>query len=145
VANVITEECVGCGACEHVCPSGGISRAEKRFVIDPSRCSECVGFYHAQQCAEKCLKAYLVFKGVDFPFTHNISALLELCSPSAEWAEELDDAKALSAYAITARYPGTYKVTKKDALQAVEIAEHVRAAIRKSLKEEGLKMAPSRI
>ena len=101
--------------------------------------------YHAQQCAEKCLKAYLVFKGVDFPFTHNISALLELCSPSAEWAEELDDAKALSAYAITARYPGTYKVTKKDALQAVEIAEHVRAAIRKSLKEEGLKMAPSRI
>jgi HEPN domain-containing protein len=100
--------------------------------------------YHAQQCAEKCLKAYLVFKGVDFPFTHNISALLELCPPSEEWVKELDDAKALSAYAITARYPGTYKVTKKDARQAVEIAERVRATLRKALKEEGLKMVPSR-
>jgi HEPN domain-containing protein len=27
--------------------------------------------YHAQQCAEKCLKAYLVLRHVDFPCTHN--------------------------------------------------------------------------
>jgi hypothetical protein len=30
--------------------------------------------YHAQQCAEKYLKAFLVFEGVDFPYTHNIAA-----------------------------------------------------------------------
>ena len=60
--------------------------------------------YHAQQCVEKCLKAYLVFNDIDFPFTHNISALLELCPPSADWSKELDDAKVLSAYAVTARY-----------------------------------------
>ena len=30
-----------------------------------------IGF-HAQQCAEKHLKAYLVFHGVDFPFTHSL-------------------------------------------------------------------------
>ena len=95
--------------------------------------------YHAQQCAEKCLKAYLVFNDIDFPFTHNISALLELCPPSADWSKELDDAKVLSAYAITARYPGTYKVTKKDALEAVEIAVRVRSAVRKALKQDGLK------
>lgn len=100
--------------------------------------------YHAQQCAEKCLKAYLVFSDIDFPFTHNISALLELCPPSADWSRELDDAKALSVYAITARYPGTYKVTKKNALQAVEIAERVRAAVRKALKENGLKIVSAR-
>ena len=35
--------------------------------------------YHAQQCAEKCLKAYLVFHRIAFPYTHNISRLLELC------------------------------------------------------------------
>ena len=34
--------------------------------------------YHAQQCVEKLLKAYLIYQGVDFPYTHNISALLEL-------------------------------------------------------------------
>ncbi len=33
--------------------------------------------FHAQQCAEKYLKAYLVFKGVDFPYTHDIFRLLE--------------------------------------------------------------------
>ena len=26
--------------------------------------------YHAQQCAEKCLKAYLVAGMTDFPYTH---------------------------------------------------------------------------
>ena len=34
--------------------------------------------YHAQQCAEKYPKAYLVWKGIDFPYTHNIARLLEL-------------------------------------------------------------------
>ena len=29
--------------------------------------------YHAQQCVEKNLKAYLVYHGIDFPYTHNIS------------------------------------------------------------------------
>ena len=36
--------------------------------------------YHAQQCAEKYLKAYLVSRGVDFPYTHNIARLVELCA-----------------------------------------------------------------
>ena len=36
--------------------------------------------YHAQQCAEKYLKGYLVFHGVDFPYTYSISRLLELCA-----------------------------------------------------------------
>lgn len=49
--------------------------------------------YHAQQCAEKCLKAYLVFHDIDFPFTHNISALVELCPPGKVWVKELVDAR----------------------------------------------------
>jgi len=97
--------------------------------------------YHAQQCAEKCLKAYLVFEDIDFPFTHNISALLEMCSPTADWVKELDDAKILSVYAITTRYPGKYKVTKKEAVKAVEIAGLVQAVVRKALKWKGLKIS----
>ena len=99
--------------------------------------------YHAQQCAEKCLKAYLVFSDIDFPFTHNISALLELCPPVADWAVDLEDAKIWSVYAITARYPGRYNVTKKDAVGAVEIAGRVRVVVRKALKQEGLKISSS--
>jgi len=58
--------------------------------------------YHAQQCAEKHLKAYLVFQAIDFPYTHNLSRLLELCAAKASWVEQLQDAEELSPYAITA-------------------------------------------
>jgi MinD superfamily P-loop ATPase len=51
---MITEECFNCGACARMCPGEGISEGEENFVIDPSRCSECVGFYHTQQCARIC-------------------------------------------------------------------------------------------
>ncbi len=54
MANMITEECVNCGACEPMCPGEGISPGEETFVIDPARCTECVGFYHTQQCARVC-------------------------------------------------------------------------------------------
>ncbi len=54
MANMITEDCVNCGACERMCPGGGISEGEETFVIDPSLCSECVGFHHTQQCARVC-------------------------------------------------------------------------------------------
>jgi len=97
--------------------------------------------YHAQQCAEKYLKAYLVCKGVDIPFTHNISLLLELCGPSAGWTDKLEEAKSLTYYAVTARYPGKDKVTKNDAVQAVETANMVRLAIRKILRQEGIKLS----
>jgi len=54
MANIITDECVSCGACERVCPAGGISSNGELYVIDASLCTECVGFYHTQQCARVC-------------------------------------------------------------------------------------------
>ena len=45
-----------------------------RLADPPTRLVAC----HAQQCAEKYLKSYLVLRCVDFPYTHNISRLLEL-------------------------------------------------------------------
>ena len=63
--------------------------------------------YHAQQCAEKCLKAYLVYKKIDFPYTHNISLLLEILPPSAGWSKDIWNAGILSPYAVTAPYPAS--------------------------------------
>ncbi len=97
--------------------------------------------YHAQQCAEKYIKAYLVFKKIDFPFSHNISALLEMVPSPAEWVREIKGAEELSAYAITTRYPGKDKVTKKEALRAVSLAEAVRKTIVKAFAREGLKIS----
>ena len=36
--------------------------------------------FHAQQAAEKYLKAFLCFNGIDFPKTHDIEELLGLCA-----------------------------------------------------------------
>jgi len=52
----ITEECINCGACEDECPNQAIredAAAEKR-VVDPKRCTECVGFFEKEACQEIC-------------------------------------------------------------------------------------------
>ncbi|MGH9398534.1 MAG: HEPN domain-containing protein [Terriglobia bacterium] len=97
--------------------------------------------YHAQQSAEKCLKAYLIFHVIDFPYTHDIAHLLELCSGHGSWAGELRDAEALTPYAITARYPGEdEEVSEAEARRAVEVAGRVRQTVRRSLRLEGLEL-----
>jgi HEPN domain-containing protein len=96
--------------------------------------------YHAQQCAEKSLKAFLVSHRIDFPYTHNISRLLELCSEAAHWSDSLLDAEELSVYAVTTRYPGEEEeVSRDEALRAIELAKLVREAVEHELGigEEG--------
>ena len=50
----ITEECISCGACEPECPNKAITEAETIYIIDPEKCSECVGAFEHQQCVEIC-------------------------------------------------------------------------------------------
>lgn len=95
--------------------------------------------YHAQQCAEKCLKAFLVCHKVDFPYTHNIRRLLEFCGQQASWAQTLKDADGLTAYAITARYPGeSEEVTEAEAKRAIELAQKVRQQVQTALRQLGV-------
>jgi len=113
--------------------------AKHAFKLSSSRPNRLIA-YHAQQCAEKYLKAFLALKKVDFPYTHNISLLLEMSSKHAEWIKDLSEAETLTDYAVTARYPGAEKVTKKDAELAVKVADKVRSVVRKAIKQEGLKL-----
>lgn len=88
--------------------------------------------YHAQQCAEKYLKAYLVSNNIDFPYTHNIRVLLKLCNKN--WTKKLERAEHLTPFAITTRYPGEDEVvTKKEAQEAIRIAEIIKQEIKKYL------------
>ena len=97
--------------------------------------------YHAQQCAEKYLKAFLVYCSVDFPYTHNISILLELCNDHADWPSELQEAEQLTLYSVTTRYPGeAEEVTEGEATQAIEIAQRVRNRVRSELKKLGVNL-----
>jgi len=54
MAYKITEDCVGCGSCEMVCPNKAISEGDKIYKIDPARCTECVGSDSKSQCVEIC-------------------------------------------------------------------------------------------
>lgn len=86
--------------------------------------------YHAQQCVEKYLKAFLVYHRQDFPYTHNISALLELCRKHSDWMDSLSQAETLTAYAISARYPGEDEpVSLAEAQKAITIATQTKSTL----------------
>jgi ferredoxin len=54
MAYKITEECISCGACEVDCKNGAIKAGDTIYVIDPVKCTECVGWYAAPRCVEQC-------------------------------------------------------------------------------------------
>jgi ferredoxin len=50
----ITDLCVNCDVCEPACPNQAISQGEVIYVIDPARCTECVGHFDEPQCVVVC-------------------------------------------------------------------------------------------
>ena len=77
----------------------------------------------------------------DFPYTHNIGRLLELCAEKEEWAKDLPEADELTPFAITARYPSQDEaVTREESLRAIEIASKIRATLRKVLEKMGMNL-----
>ena len=54
MAYKITEECISCGACETDCGNDAITEGETVYVIDPDKCTECVGNYETVRCVELC-------------------------------------------------------------------------------------------
>ena len=62
--------------------------------------------YHCQQCAEKVVKAFLVFSGITPGKTHDIRRLvLEASAVEPRFEEVLSMAVALTPYAWEFRYP----------------------------------------
>jgi ferredoxin len=54
MALMITDECINCDVCEPVCPNEAIHLGPEIYVIDPARCTECVGHFDQPQCVEVC-------------------------------------------------------------------------------------------
>jgi HEPN domain-containing protein len=83
--------------------------------------------FHAQQVAEKSIKAVLLWRRVSFSYTHNVGTLITLVkNAEIAWEEQLDSASTLTIYAVAARYPGVLEeVSSNEYTQAVEIAELV--------------------
>jgi HEPN domain-containing protein len=89
--------------------------------------------FHAQQCAEKYMKALLISKGADFPKTHDLLLLNNLCSTNGILLEiDPKHLNTLADYAVRTRYPGN-DPTAEDAKEAIELARLVRDFARKFL------------
>ena len=54
MALMITSECINCDVCEPECPNQAISMGDDYYVIDPARCTECVGHFGEPQCVQVC-------------------------------------------------------------------------------------------
>mgnify|MGYP003296351079 CR=1 FL=1 len=54
MALIINDACTACDACEPVCPNKAITAGNPMYVIDPLRCTECVGHFDEPQCVVVC-------------------------------------------------------------------------------------------
>ena len=54
MALMITDECINCDVCEPECPNEAISMGPEIYVIDPNKCTECIGHFDTPQCVEVC-------------------------------------------------------------------------------------------
>jgi HEPN domain-containing protein len=87
-------------------PRAWAEHAEEDFVLartalrrkQPLTSGAC---FHAQQCAEKYIKALLVSKDVEFPKTHDLLMLNSLCSATGIFLEiDQKHLNTLSDYAV---------------------------------------------
>lgn len=93
---------------------------------------------HAQQAAEKAIKAALVALDIDFPRRHGLNELRGLLPEGWLVALNPADLDSLSIWAIEARYPGDLPdATPEDASQAAELARRVVEEIVENLVEHG--------
>jgi len=87
--------------------------------------------FHAQQCAEKYLKALLVSRSIPFPKTHDLRILMQLVPKEVKLGLRMNEVLPLNRYTIEARYPGDWEpITRKEAKEALAIAHMVRQAVR---------------
>ena len=89
-----------------------------------------VGF-HAQQTAEKFIKALLVRYQIEFPKTHSIAVLRQLIAQADQaLADRLALADALTPYGVEFRYPGDFAPLSHDqGAQILQLAEQTRDLI----------------
>ncbi len=83
--------------------------------------------YHAQQAAEKALKALVVHEtGAPAVPTHDLSVLLDRLRAAGTALPDLEPAASvLTPYAVEPRYPGGVEYGEDEATRAVGLAREV--------------------
>lgn len=100
-------------------------------------CPTDIVCFHCQQCAEKNLKALLIFRGIPFPKTHDLVVLFNLLGGESALGLRIKDVQPLNRYSVEARYPGDWNpIEMAEATEAVKMGRGVRDAVRCLLPEK---------
>jgi HEPN domain-containing protein len=112
---------------------GDLRTAQREIAITEGPNYDAVCF-HAQQCAEKYLKARMIEVGLAVSRIHDLEALLNLLLPvEPQWNVLLQPAITLSVMAVEVRYPGM-SADAEDAENGLRSAETIRDAVRAALQ-----------
>jgi HEPN domain-containing protein len=96
-----------------------------------------IACFHAQQCAEKSLKACLIWRSIPFPKTHALEDLVLLAAQDDNsFASMTEAAVQLTPYAVEARYPEFNESTIQEAKEAVGLARQIWAFVRQKVPDE---------
>jgi len=83
-----------------------------------------VACYLSQQCAEKVLKGYILYKDTEPPKTHNLIELCQMCiNYDNAFLEILDVCADLTPYGVAVRYPNELAVDDVIAKLAIDKAQ----------------------
>jgi HEPN domain-containing protein len=103
---------------------------EMRARKNPNYDAVC---FHAQQCAEKYLKAFLTRHQLSFRLIHDLEVLLEpILTVSPGFETIRDHLLLLNDYAVDIRYPGE-AATKAEARATIAAMRQVRTHVRREL------------
>lgn len=93
--------------------------------------------FHAQQSAEKSLKAAQIFFLKDIQREHDLEVLLNSLKSFFDTETIRQEAIKLTDYYVTTRYPGIKEseITLQDASTAIELANKILDFIKKQIKE----------
>ena len=107
-------------------------------LLDLPNVVKRVACFHAQQTAEKAIKAVLIFSGKKPPRKHDLKQLCDALPAGWSVKAIADEVDRLSPWAAESRYPGPWPAASDDeAKEAVAIAGKVLVLIEQDLKKRG--------
>lgn len=113
---------------------GLLNKAEHDLVaaeatLSTGRALDMVCF-HAQQAAEKSLKALLALHDVEYPWRHDLAELLELVRLRAPQIEALEERIIqLTPFAVEVRYDEEFEPSLSEAVEALQTATEIHTLV----------------
>ena len=92
--------------------------------------------FHCQQFVEKYLKGFLVSKGQEPPYIHDLVKLTALCeAENPELGQIKQKCIILTQYGVQPRYPSGMQIIEEDMVRALHFAEEIKVFIQEKAPE----------